>query len=84
MTRTGKLWSALLADPGKPMSFRDLERLLRDFGFELARTKGSHLIYAHPLVPRPFPIQRDGKGAKRYQLRQLLELVETYGLQMEE
>ena len=66
------------------MTFRDFERLLEAFGFELVRTTGSHRQYVHPLVPRPFPIQPDSKDAKRYQIREFLELVETYGLHMPE
>ena len=42
------------------------------------------MIYSHPLVPRPFPIQPEGKHAKRYQVRELLELIETYGLHINE
>ena len=82
MTRNRKLWEALLTDRRASMPFRDFERLLRAFGFELDRTSGSHRICVHPLVPRPFPVQPDGKGAKRYQLRELLELVEACGLQL--
>jgi predicted RNA binding protein YcfA (HicA-like mRNA interferase family) len=41
---------------------------------------GSHAIYTHPKLPRPLPIQPEGKDAKRYQVRELLELVEQYGL----
>ncbi|WP_268747144.1 hypothetical protein [Sphingobium sp. Ant17] len=35
-------------------------------------------------VPRAFPVQPDKNGdAKRYQIRELLELMEAYGLHME-
>jgi predicted RNA binding protein YcfA (HicA-like mRNA interferase family) len=54
------------------------------FGFKFDRMNGSHAIYKHPLVPRPFPIQPEGKDAKRYQVRDLLELVEQYGLILDE
>jgi predicted RNA binding protein YcfA (HicA-like mRNA interferase family) len=47
-------------------------------------TTGSHRQYVHPKVPRSFPVQPDGKDAKRYQIRELLELVEAYGLYIEE
>lgn len=62
------------------MSFRDFERLLKAFGFEHARTKGSHRQYVHPKVPRPFPVQPSNKDAKPYQVREFLELIEEYGL----
>lgn len=66
------------------MSFRNFERLLLAFGFTLDRIVGSHRQYVHPHVPRPFPVQPEGKDAKRYQVREFLELVEAYGLHIEE
>lgn len=68
----------------RAIAFRDFESLLAALGFALDRTKGSHRIYIHPDVPRPFPVQPDGKDAKRYQIRELLELVEAYGLHIDE
>ncbi|CAN5332097.1 hypothetical protein BH10PSE13_BH10PSE13_20360 [soil metagenome] len=67
------------------ISFRDFERILIALGFEWKRTKGSHRHYLHPKVPRPFPVQPDkSNDAKRYQIRELLELIEAYGLHIEE
>jgi predicted RNA binding protein YcfA (HicA-like mRNA interferase family) len=54
------------------------------FGFDLDRTTGSHRQYVHPSLARPFPVQPGGKDAKRYQVREFLELVEAYGLHIEE
>ena len=82
VVKPAKLYVALLASPGSSVSFRDFERLLKAFGFAHERTSGSHRIYTHPAVPRPFPVQPVNHDAKRYQLRELLELVETYGLHM--
>ena len=83
MTKPTKLYEQLLANPGRIISFRDFERLLRAFGFELDRTVGSHRQYVHPAVPRSFPVQPTGKDAKRYQIREFLELVERYALHLE-
>lgn len=83
MTQLAKLYAALLANPRGSLSFRDFERLLEAFGFVHARTKGSHRQYVHPKMPRPFPVQADGKDAKRYQIREFLDLVEAYHLDME-
>lgn len=83
MVKPSKLYEALLTSTARTVSFRDFERLLEAFGFTLARTIGSHRQYVHPKVPRPFPVQPDGKDAKRYQVRELLELIETYGLHMD-
>ena len=80
MTRIDKLYAKLLANPRSSMSFRDFEKLLRAFGFEHDRTKGSHAIWVHPKVTRPFPVQPTGKDAKIYQIREFLELVEEHGL----
>lgn len=39
----------------------------------------------HPLVPAVVNLQPDRNGnAKLYQLRQLVDLVETYGLKLED
>jgi predicted RNA binding protein YcfA (HicA-like mRNA interferase family) len=84
MVKPTKLYEALLASSSRTVTFRDFERLLDAFGFDLVRTVGSHRQYVHPLIPRPFPVQPDGKDAKRYQIREFLELVETYGLHMGE
>ena len=83
MVKPTKLLERLLQGQ-RSLTFRDMERLLRSLGFELDRTTGSHRQYVHPKIPRPFPVQPDGKDAKRYQLRELLELVEAYGLHIEE
>ena len=83
MTRIDKLYAKLLANSRSAMRFGDFEKLLRAFGFEHNRTKGSHMIWVHPKLPRPFPIQPDGKDAKSYQVREFLELVEEHGLYIE-
>jgi len=82
MTKPSKLYEQLLANPTATVSFRDFERLLEAFGWELKRTKGSHRHYAHARVPTILTINPDGKSAHRYQVRLLLELVEEYGLHM--
>jgi predicted RNA binding protein YcfA (HicA-like mRNA interferase family) len=84
MTRTSKLYAWLLANRNGTLPFRDLERLLAAFGFQHARTIGSHRQYIHRSVPRPFPIQPSGKDAKRYQVDQFLDMVEEYDLSIDE
>lgn len=83
MTQIEKLYANLIANPRTPIAFRDFEKLLRAFGFEHVRTRGSHAIWTHPKLYRPFPIQKMGKDAKLYQVREFLELVEEHGLYME-
>lgn len=53
-------------------------------GFRLRRVSGSHHIYIHGEIKEPINLQ-DVKGeAKPYQLRQLLELVRRYALELED
>lgn len=54
------------------------------FGFTLQRTRGSHRAYTHPSCPRLLTIQPRGKEAQAYQVRQFLDIVEEYGLKLEE
>lgn len=84
MVKPHKLYAQLLQSANRSISFRDFEALLAAFGFEHARTTGSHRQYVHPAIPRPFPVQPGSKDAKRYQVRELLELVEQYGLKLGE
>ena len=79
MTGARKTFDRILAG-AKVIPFREFEQLLRAFGFELARTSGSHRIYVHPLVERPLSIQNRAGEAKPYQVRQFLDMVEAYGL----
>lgn len=79
MAKASKLYQSLL-DQGGNLPFRDFQRVLEAFRFKLDRTKGSHLIYVHPDLPRPFPVQPSGKDTKRYQIREFLDLVEAHGL----
>lgn len=73
-----------ILDGQRNISFREFERILTALGFTLDRTRGSHRQYVHPQVPRSFPVQPTGKDAKPYQIRELLELIEEYGLHVEE
>ncbi len=84
MTKPDKLYQQLLSSTSRTISFRDFERLLRAFGFELDRTVGSHHHYVHPNVPPILTINPGRSDAKRYQVRRLLELVEKYGLHIAE
>ena len=80
MVKPNKLYERLLTGRGATIAFRDFEKLLVAFGFAHVRTKGSHKIYTHDKLLRPFPVQPTGKDAKQYQVREFLELVEEHGL----
>jgi predicted RNA binding protein YcfA (HicA-like mRNA interferase family) len=65
------------------LRFADFEKLLKAFGFEHVRTKGSHRQLRPPELSRSFPVQPSDKDAKTYQVREFLELVEKHGLYIE-
>jgi predicted RNA binding protein YcfA (HicA-like mRNA interferase family) len=82
--KPGKTWRAVL-DGSRDVRFRGALRLAAAFGFVLKRVRGSHHILIHPAVPDALNLQpgADAK-AKPYQLRQLVALVERYGLGLED
>lgn len=82
MTRISKLNTQLLA--GSALSFREFQLLLERYGWSLRRIAGSHHIYGHPSVPRPLPITPDGSKARMYKLRQLRDMIEKYGLELDD
>lgn len=65
------------------IAFRDFEALLGALGFVRRGQKGSHRIYLHPAIGRPFPVQPDGNDAKRYQIRQLRDMIHKYRLTLD-
>ena len=68
----------------KNIRFGDMISLVRAFGFRLTRVGGSHHIFEHPDVPEIINLQDSAGKAKPYQVRQFLELVEQYSLQLRE
>lgn len=69
---------------GINISFRDFQCLMEELGFRLSRISGSHHIYIHPRVPRPMNVQAVGNAAKPYQVRQLRDMIEEFGLRLKE
>ena len=78
-----KLLKKVLASP-KNIRFGDMVTLIEGFGFRLARIRGSHHIFEHPDVVETVNIQNRKGKAKPYQVRQFLELVEQYNLELGE
>jgi predicted RNA binding protein YcfA (HicA-like mRNA interferase family) len=83
VTKPSKLYARLLANPAKPIAFRELEQVVAAFGFAHVRTTGSHRGWEHPSVPRLLVLQPRGKEAKPYQQRQFLDMVEQYRLEID-
>lgn len=77
-----KLFQKLISG-SKNLSFSEVVLCIEAFGFVLSRVSGSHHIFVHPDVPQLLNLQNvDGK-AKPYQVKQFLQIVERYNLQME-
>ncbi len=66
------------------VSFRDAEALLRALGFEARDIEGSHRTYFHREVDELVNLQERQGEAKDYQLRQIIRLVERYGLRIDD
>lgn len=66
--------------------FEEACRLAKGLGFALDRTRGSHHIFVHGRVPGlRLNLQPDKSGqAKMYQIRQLLDAMETNGLRLDD
>jgi len=56
--------------------------LIEAFGFRLLRINGSHHIFIRPDIPEPINIQNYGGKTKSYQVKQFLQLIEQYNLQL--
>ena len=64
------------------VSFSDLQTLVEAAGFSLKRTKGSHHMYSRPGTVEMVNLQKDGAKAKAYQVKQVLDLIEKYGIEI--
>ena len=84
MVKSSKLYAQLLHSTNRSISFRDFIALVEAFGFTHVRTKGSHQSFGHDQCPKLLVLQPVGKDAKRYQVREFLDLVREFELHMEE
>jgi predicted RNA binding protein YcfA (HicA-like mRNA interferase family) len=83
MVKPSKLYAQLLQSTDRSVAYRDFVALIEAFGFSHARTRGSHRSYAHRDCPKLLVIQPLGHEAKRYQVREFLDIIEEYGLNMD-
>ncbi len=79
-----RLLGRLLAGNLKNVDFADMVTLVEGYGFRKARSRGSHIVFAHPDCAVHLCLQSVNGQAKPYQIRQFLTLVERYGLRLEE
>ena len=68
----------------KNLRFSEIVSLTKAFGFRLSRVKGSHHIFVHPNARELVNLQEVDGRAKPYQVKQLMEIVERYNLQLKE
>ncbi len=73
-----------LISGSKNIRFLELTACAEAFGFRLDRINGSHHIYIHNDVPELINLQNVNGKAKPYQVKQLLQMIERYNLQMED
>jgi hypothetical protein len=81
--RSRKLLEKALRNP-QGLRFEEAKRLAQAFGFRLDRISGSHHIFVRPGIPQLMNLQNRGGKAKAYQVKQLLKLVETHNLPLED
>lgn len=78
-----RLFQRLAQGALQNVAFRDMVKLVEGFGFRLVRVTGSHHIFMYPGIPEQVNLQDVGGQAKPYQIRQVLRLVERYGLKLD-
>ena len=61
------------------IKFEDLRKLLISFGFD-ERIKGSHHVYRKGGIIEKPNLQKDGKMAKKYQVKQIREILQKYNM----
>jgi hypothetical protein len=81
MSRNAKLLNKLLSGrEDKNIRFDELTGLLKRLGFQ-CRTRGSHNIFNRDGVQERINLQSDGAMAKRYQVKQVRDIIVKHGLE---
>jgi len=62
------------------INFNDFCNLIIDLGFDFKGQKGSHKSYYHSKINERMTIQNANSKAKGYQVRQLRNIINKYGL----
>ena len=84
MEQNRDLWERILSGRSDAnIRFDDLRRFLLRLGF-VERVRGSHYTFRKEGVRERINLQRDGSHAKRYQVRQVRQVVLTNRLDGEE
>ena len=84
MTKYGKLLAKVLSGRSDSnLDFDDLRRLLEHLGFA-ERVRGSHHVFVRAGINDMINLQREGRLAKPYQVRQVRAIIAAYGLAVDE
>lgn len=76
MTKYEKLKEKLLTKP-KDMRFEEVKTLLRNYGFENARTKGSHFLFTDNKSVISIPVHNN--TVKRIYLEKIIKILKLEG-----
>ena len=79
MQRFKKLYKHIIEEGKTSISFEDLQFLLYKIGFK-ERCKGDHFIFTLEGINEIINLQPDGKSAKKYQVKQVRQIVTKYRL----
>lgn len=83
MAKLKKILAKVLAG-SKNIAFGDFVLLVEGFGFRLSRVSGSHHIFVHDSVKELVNLQNVNGQVKPYQIKQVMELIERYNLELKE
>lgn len=79
MQRFKKIYKQIIEEGKTSISFEDLRFLLNKIGFK-ERCKGDHFIFTLEGINEIINLQPDGKSAKKYQVKQVRQIVTKYKL----
>ena len=80
MTKLKKLLMKILRGKSDAnINFEELRNILLNYGFE-ERIRGSHHLFVKQGVEELINLQKDGKAAKPYQVKQVRRIILRYGL----
>jgi predicted RNA binding protein YcfA (HicA-like mRNA interferase family) len=74
-----RLFEEIKRNP-KNIRFQKICNVAEAFGFKKRKGKGSHYIFTHPGVEDLLNFQNVKGKAKPYQVKQLIKIIEKYGL----
>ncbi len=81
MTKRNKLYEKIKNAP-ENVRFEEVCALAEMAGFVFKAARGSHKLYKRTGVAELLNFQNEGGKAKPYQVRQLLKIIDSYGLEV--